>query len=325
MHKQRTLAAVGEGWLLAQLRRTLGGRWPGVVCGIGDDAAVVAIPGRVVLTVDAIVEGVDFGPWARPADLGHKAAAQSLSDLAAMGASPRALLLVLALPATTTAAAALAMARACHRVGSTFGAPLIGGDLSATSGPAMLSVTAVGQARRRVLLRYTGRAGDRVWVSGSLGRAAAGLRLLQAGRRTPTALVEAQLRPQPRVALGEALLRARAVRSVADISDGLLADAAHVCAPGCGVELDVGQLPIDPAVRSVAAQLGQSAERWALSGGEDFELVMAVAPGQRRAFLRACAQLQTPVTEVGRIVRRRGVRVFGSTVDTEQAFAHFRA
>ncbi len=285
-----TLAQVSEQGLLTLLSRRLRRRSPGVSLGIGDDAALLADVGpEAVLTADMLVEGVDFElGWASFADVGHKAAAANLSDLAAMGAEPRGLLVSLGLRRDDRVADVLALMTRLDAVGRRFGAPVVGGDVSSLAGPLVVAVTAIGQvARRRALRRGRGRPGDVVLVSGALGGAALGLQgLMQGAKRDRFA--RRQLRPEPRVALGRALARAGVVRAAADLSDGLARDALHLAGPGCAVVLEVSRLPLEPGLARAAAARRLDAIDLALAGGEDFELVLAV-PRQRvqRALVAA--------------------------------------
>lgn len=323
----RTVGDIGEVGLLRLLRRRFQRLDRGVLMGIGDDAALLqAVGPTAVLTTDMLIEHVDFErAWANATDIGHKAAAVNLSDLAAMGARPRALLASLALEPSYPVADVLKLLGRLDAVGRRFGAPLVGGDLSRIGGPLVVSVTAVGQvAQARVLRRGGGRIGDSVLVSGSLGQAALGLLQLQAGQSARGAAVRRQLRPEPHVVLGEALARTGQVRACADISDGLIKDALHVVGPGLGVELDVSQLPLRPTLRRQAAALGRNPWQLALSGGEDFELVLAVAPRHVAAIQAVGARLAVPLTVVGRVLRQRGVSLrHGADLAGLSAFDHF--
>lgn len=343
----RTVADVGERGLLAAIaarlargawggeagragrRRGGGGRARGgtVLVGVGDDAALLSAVGpAAVLTTDLLVEGVDFEwSWARPADVGHKAAAVNLSDLAAMGARPRALLLSLALRAGDRVRDVLTIVGAVHALGARFGAPLVGGDLSATRGPFVLSVTAIGEVDpRRALLRKAAREGDRVLVSGTLGGAAAGLDCFLAGIRPPRELARRQLRPEPRVALGRALVRSRRVHSCADVSDGLASDVLHLVPRGLGVELDPARLPRDRALRATARALGRDPDEVALSGGEDFELVLAAAARDVPALTRLARSAGTTLTDVGVVRTGEGLVTTSGGMGSVTGFDHFR-
>jgi thiamine-monophosphate kinase len=297
--------------------------------GIGDDAAVLqALAPYAVVSADMLVESVDFEwAWASPKDVGHKAAAVNLSDLAAMGATPRGLLASLALQPKMRVADVLDLLASLHRLGERFGAPLVGGDISRTQGPCVIAVTALGQvAKNRSLPRHAGRVGDVIAVTGTLGAAAAGLCQLQTGMALTKSLVRRQLRPMPQLALGKALAKAQVVRAAADISDGLIKDVAHVLRPKAGAILDVHALPIARGVLRVAQSQGLQSWQMALSGGEDFELVLAI-PKARWARAKAIAQRHNvPLTAVGRVTAQSGIRVTGAVgARLPVGFDHFSA
>jgi thiamine-monophosphate kinase len=212
-----------------------------------------------------------------------------------------------------------------HTTGAAYGAPLVGGDISRTTGPWVIAVTALGEVKpKQALRRHRGLAGDCICVTGPLGAAAAGLVQLQGGGARTQSLVRRQLRPTPRVALGRALAAAGCVRAAADISDGLVKDAVHLAAPACGVQLDVAAVPVARGVAAVAHAARLSAWQMALSGGEDFELVLAVAP---RVLQRAqaCAEAHgTRLHVVGRIVATPGLQLVGAPqAATLHGFDHF--
>lgn len=317
-----TVADIGEPGLVARIQRYVRSAKAGVVVGVGDDAALVrAVAPGAVLTTDMLVENVDFRfAWAKWADVGHKAAAVNLSDLAAMGARPRGLLLSLALRPSDRVRDVMALVARLADVGDMYGAPLVGGDLSTIDGPVVASVTAVGEVDpRRALRRHGGRPGAVVMVSGTLGEGAAGLLALQHG--IPSPLARRQLRPTPRVELGLALAKADVVLSAADISDGLARDALHVAAPGCGVSIDPALLPIRKNTRALARKLGHDIIDLAVAGGEDFELVLAVRPRDVEVAQRIAKRQGTSLTAVGVITAKAGLRVGTSRY---RAFEHFR-
>lgn len=319
---------VGEQGLLERIAARFGRfKAPGVLVSIGDDAAVLKQIGPgAVLSTDMLVEGVDFDfAWTSPTDVGAKAAAANLSDLAAMGAKPRCLMLSLGLRTHDRVKDVLALMTAFAAVGRPLGAPLVGGDLSRVDGPLVVSVTVIGEGLvRRLLRRHYARAHDIVLVSGALGGAAAGLALLRAGRRTPRQLVARQLRPRAQVALGLALARSGLVTSAADISDGLAKDALHLVPPHLGVELLRAQLPLAPGLAVAAKSLGADPLAWALSGGEDFELALTVRPCDVVRAQRLAARVGETLTPVGTVVARPGLSVVGSTLP-RGGFDHFQS
>lgn len=313
--------------LLRRLRRRLERPGPGVQVPVGDDAAVLrAVGPRAVLCIDTLVEDQDFRlRWATFGDVGHKAAAVNLSDLAAMGAQPRGLLLSLALRPQDPVAGVMALVNAADRLGRLHGAPLVGGDLSATTGPLVVTITGVGQQHTSPLLRRKARRGDWVAVTGWLGEAAAGLWGLERGLEVPASLRRRQLRPQPQVQVGQALARGQLVRSAADLSDGLVRDAGLLVEGELGVELHGEALPVRPLLRRWCESQGLSAAALAAAGGEDFVLVVAVEPSRWQAAAGAVKRAGGTLTRVGTVVPGRGVRWQGEAPTTGRGFEHFRS
>jgi len=291
------------------IRRFFTHRSRRAVLGVGDDAALVRVKRgcELVTTTDMLVAGHHFRHDADPYWLGHKALAVNLSDLAAMGAEPRWVLLALALPRADArwlarfASGFLALARR-HRT------DLIGGDT--TRGPLNICVQAMGEVPRGSALRRDGaRAGDDVWVSGTLGEAALAVAAHQGRlrlRRAELAHCEAKLdRPQPRIALGRALCGL--ARSAIDISDGLVADLGHICERSrVAAEIELAALPASAVMQRHLP--GRIAREALLAGGDDYELCFTAPRFARSAIERIAHRLRTRISLVGRIVRaRRGV------------------
>jgi thiamine-monophosphate kinase len=305
-----------------------------VLVGPGDDAAVIAAErGAVeVLTTDALVEGVHFDRrFVPPAAIGHRALAVNLSDLAAMGARPRAALLSLMLPAALPIVdldgfmdGLLALADA-HRL------TLIGGNVTRTPGPLTIDVTAIGSARpRRLLTRQGARPGDEVYLTGSVGDAAVGLQVLReaAGDSGVTSCRERYLRPVPRVRAGLLLAGNRAASSCMDLSDGL-ADAARQVAArsGVGMILDASALPIAAATRAWLEARRLDPVRTALSGGDDYELLFTVRPAYRGRLRGVRSQLgDLAITRIGVVTKDRELLVREETGLTPlpSGYEHFR-
>ena len=283
-------------------------RRPGTELGIGDDAALLSVGGTAVVTQDLLVEGVHFRrETAAPRDLGHKALAVNLSDLAAMAAEPVAALVGLCLPPGGVGDDEVDEIYAgVEALAARHGVTVAGGDT--TAGPAlMLAVTAVGRAASGIspVLRSGARPGDVLCVTGALGASAAGLLLLErpglaSAVTAPVAerLRAAHLRPEPRLAAGRSLARAGA-RAMLDLSDGLALDALRMArASGVRAVVEPGALPVAEGVAEVAAAAGEDPGRLAAAGGEDYELLAALPPEAVEAARRAAP---CPLTPVGRL------------------------
>ncbi len=342
------LDQLGERQVIARIRARLEASAPirtDLVVGIGDDAAVVR-PRRnrqTVLTTDGQVEGVHFDRrFSAPLDVGHRALAVNLSDLAAMGATPRWALLSLALPDAFPVEDIDGMVDGLARLAADHGMAVIGGNLTRSPGPLMIDVTAVGDVHPRGLLtRGGGRAGDEVFVSGSIGGAAAGLEMLRAGahgppERVPTHGLVAQgcidryLRPLPRVKLGEVAGRARAARAAMDLSDGLADAATQVAeASGCGIELDAASLPIDDNARAWWQAGGTDPITEAIRGGDDYELLLVVPPKWIGRLRHARSRGgDVTLTRIGRLTKDRSVHLLWRTGRAEvlpEGYDHWRA
>lgn len=296
---------MSEFTLIDDIRRLTALARADVVLGIGDDAAVLATTHghQLVACTDTLVEGVHFLPGTAPGDLGWKALAVNLSDLAAMGAEPAWVLLALTLPAAEAAFVA-DFAKGFAELARTHGVALVGGDT--TQGPLAITVTALGGVPAgTVLTRAGAQIGDAVFVTGTLGGAAGALRLLQDRRDVPDALLARLQRPTPRIAAGLAL---RGLASACiDVSDGLVADLGHVCAAsGVGADIEVEVLPMAPELAAVFN--ATSCREFALTGGDDYELCFTV-PAAREAEVAALLADKGGATRIGRIVADSGVRV----------------
>lgn len=276
---QETVAALGEFATIADV--TAGRRQPAqTVLGPGDDAAVVAAPdGRVVATTDVLVQGVHFRTdWSGPEQIGRKAVAVNLADIAAMGAAPTSVLVGLACPGDTSSATVSALANGMWTESARAGIGIVGGDL-VRSDEITISITALGDlGGRSPVTRSGARPGDIIAISGKLGWAAAGLAVLGRGFRSPTGVVNAQRCPEPDYAAGTSAALAGATAMI-DISDGLLADLAHV-AGSSGVGLDVysAALEVDQKLVDVSSALGTDPMHWVLTGGEDHALAATFPP-----------------------------------------------
>lgn len=305
-----TVADTGESSLIARIRERAGAPGTDVRIGIGDDAAVVEpVRGRSdVITTDTLVEDVHFArAWTPARSIGRKAVLVNLSDLAAMGATPRAILLSLCLPPALPLSDFDALVDGVVSECETARAALAGGNITASPGPLVVGVTAIGAVHpRRVLTRSGAHAGDELYLTGTIGAASAGLEILQAGAgdrdSAERACVERYQTPPQRVACARSVAGNRAARACVDLSDGL-ADAVRQLATASqvGATIDAGALPIDPAARAWWTSAGMDAIDRSLTGGEDYELLFAVPPRRRRALLAACKAARVPVTRVGQV------------------------
>ena len=356
-----TVSSLGEHALIQRITSRLAmPSW--VIVGPGDDAAVLE-PERGafdVLTTDAVIEGVHFDRRYVPPDaIGHRALAVNLSDLAAMGAHPRAALLSLAIPDSCEVGDIDGLVDGLVTLADVHRVALIGGNITRTPGPMMVDVTAIGSVRpRRILRRAGARPGDEVYLTGSLGDAAVGLRALQRdadvrganlprpsgapeglGPRTTDgveadlqvglrACVERYLRPQPRVRAGMLLGRARAASSCMDLSDGLADALRQVCeASGVGMKIDADALPVSDAVRRWIGDHAIDPLRLTMSGGDDYELLFTVRPAHRGRLRQVRREVgDLPITRIGTVTKDRAVLLNGvqGARELPQGYEHFR-
>ncbi|UCH46704.1 MAG: thiamine-phosphate kinase [Betaproteobacteria bacterium] len=278
--------------------------------GVGDDAALVEpSPGHeLVVTADTIVSGVHFLPDTEPRSLGNKALAVNLSDLAAMGARPRWALLAVTVPKADDAWLS-AFAEGFYDLARRHNVALIGGDT--TRGPLAITVTALGEVASGTALRRDGaRVGDELWISGQVGSAALALRHIRGEVRLKGKGLEACMarleRPIPRVELGQALVDVAS--SAIDVSDGLVADAGHICTcSGVGIEISYADVP---SISEVTHLKGDQVIREALlAGGDDYELLFTVPAGESLQMDSISARLGLALTRVGRVVAGKEVHV----------------
>ncbi|WGF86805.1 thiamine-phosphate kinase [Marinivivus vitaminiproducens] len=300
----------GEFDLIETLLRPLTEGTPGAF-GLADDAAVVPPAGEgfdLVVTKDAMVEGVHFLPD-DPADtVGQKLMRENLSDIAAMGAEPVGCVLAWMRPKTTDDDWLAAFIQGIARDQAAFACPLLGGDTVSTPGPLAFSLTVFGRVPAGCALRRNGaRPGDDLWVSGKLGDGRLGLALRLGEITAPDAiaapLVEHYRRPMPRLDLGRALVRV--AHACLDVSDGLMGDLGHIRkASGVGAELWYDALPLSPEARTI-----EGARDLALAGGDDYELLFTAASDDRERIEAVGRTLDLPVTRIGRITEGDACRV----------------
>lgn len=278
-----------------------------MVIGPGDDAAVVESGPTTVVTADMLVEGVHFEVGLlTPADVGFKALAANISDVAAMGGVPRYALVSIGAPASSPAETLEALYEGIAECASAYEVSIVGGD-TVRSDVLVVSIALTGEPTEAgTVARGGAGVGDVLCVTGALGGASAGLELLCSAGNDPAArallerfpgLARAHARPTPRVSEGVAAARAGATAMI-DLSDGLAADVGHICeASGVGVELDESAIPLPAGVAETAAWAGRDAMELALGGGDDYELAIAVSPARLAAMTEALAP--TPLVRVG--------------------------
>jgi thiamine-monophosphate kinase len=320
-----TVTQAGEFGLIARITERLakgkpesaGDGQPSVLLGPGDDAAVVAAPdGRVVVSTDVLVDGRHFRrDWSGPVDIGRRAAAANLADIAAMGARPTALVVALSMPPELETAWVEGLADGLAAEAATVGAAVVGGDLSA-SPTLTVAVTALGDLAGAVPVTRSGAApGDVVAIAGRLGHAAGGLTVLTRGFRSPKLLVDAYRRPLVPYAAGPAAAALGATAMI-DVSDGLLADTGHIAAAsGVAIDLHRDAFEVPVPMRNAAEALGADPYDWILTGGDDHALVATFPDG---------TALPDGWRRIGEVHDGAGVTVDGQPYAGAGGWDHFR-
>jgi thiamine-monophosphate kinase len=331
-----TVSDLTERDLIARIRSHLPASPDWIAVGIGDDAAVVK-PERnrlEVLTVDALVEEVHFSRrFTPPAAIGHRALAVNLSDLAAMGATPRLALLSMVLPAALALDDFEDIVKGFAATASRHRVHVAGGNLTRSPGPLIVDVTVTGTVKpRRALTRSGARPGDDIYVSGSLGLGAAGLDALRTGddARGAEPCVDRYLYPEPRLRLGSLLARNRAATACMDLSDGLADGLAQVAREsGVGMLVDASLVPIDPAASAWFGARGKDPLHEVLTAGDDYELLFTARPRSGGRLEPARRHGLTAITRIGVCTGdgRVLLRPIDGTVDEmplPAGFSHFR-
>jgi thiamine-monophosphate kinase len=320
--------------LIARYLRPLASH-PGAFALADDAAAITPPPGcDLVLTTDGVIAGIHFFPDDPPDTIGRKALRMNLSDLAAKGARPAGFLLSLALPTSADEAWVAAFAAGLGEDAARYGCPLLGGDTDHTSGPISVSIAALGVVPHgRMVRRSTAKAGESVVVTGTIGDAALGLKLrrdrgLARSARLTEAMVAAleqrYLLPEPRDMLAEAVLHH--ATAAMDVSDGLAGDLGKLCrASGLAADVDVARVPLSEAAGAAIAAEPTLIET-VLTGGDDYEIVLTLAPEKLGSFRAAADATGVPVTEIGRLQTGERVRFLrgGKALAFRQAsYSHF--
>ena len=304
----------GEFGFIERIRETYAGATgDGLTVALGDDAAVLDVPAgrQVVVTTDLLIEGVHFRrDWSDFYSIGWKAAAVNLSDMAAMGADPTFTFVSLALTTDDTVESVERLYDGLSDCLKRYGARLAGGDTNVSPAGLAINITQLGTVPTgKALTRSGAKPGDILLVTGTLGDSAAGLALLQAhgpvkAEKLSRDLLAAHRRPQPRIVAARAARETGLIHAAMDISDGVGGDVSKICAAsGVGARIAVSALPISPALLAAGGFLEQSALKFALAGGEDFELLLAAAPGNVDAVCAAVAATGTLLTPIGAVLR----------------------
>lgn len=327
----------GEPAIIMALSRVFGSPPAEVVLGIGDDCAAldVAGPDYLLWTVDTMLEGVHFDlAYFSLSQLGYKALAVNLSDIAAMGGEPLYALLSLGWPQGQDPAGALALGEGLARTAGEYGVAVIGGDTVASLKGVMVTISLLGRVPKGEMLQRRGaQIGDRIYVTGPLGEAAAGLEMLKRGLTLEPglqeALTQAHLAPQPQLRAGRILAGERLATALIDLSDGVATDLGHLCrASGVGARILAETTPVSLRVRAAAPLLGLAPLDLALKGGEDYQLLFACPPEKTAALFRAFDQAGLPrPLPLGEIIPGAGVWLStpeGEKEITGEGFDHFR-
>jgi thiamine-monophosphate kinase len=314
---------VGELDLIASFEELLEARGDRLVRGPGDDASVVRARGFAVTSIDSVSDGTHFTLATHsPADVGHKALATALSDLAAMGADAGEAHVALALPRGFDMGAARELVAGMEELARRHGVAIAGGDVI-TAASLTVTVCVTGWVDDDGLLvgRDGAQPGDELWVTGALGGSAAGLLVLQETTPTPeraAELVARHRRPEPRLAAGAALAGAGASAMI-DVSDGLATDARHIAErSGCRIVVELTRLPVAPGVADVAEAAGVDPIKLAAGAGDDYELLLTAPPDRAPELVRAAARADVALTRLGRAEAGTGVvlrTAAGGTVD----------
>ena len=284
---------------------------------MGDDAALVrpAAHRHILITTDLLIEGIDFNLGLSPfRQIGHKAMAANLSDIAAMGGIPRYAAVAMALPGRTRMKSVDLFYEGLMGLAKKYHVRLIGGDTSASPHGVMVALFLIGEVEPgHALTRSGARLGDRIFVTGPLGDANAGLEILKRRKPHRSPLVRRHLYPIPRVKEGRLIATRRLATAMVDLSDGLGSDLRHLCeASGVGARIDLARIPLSAALSAYAKRMGRDPCRYALEGGEDFELLFTVRPSRVHELLRLQSSGRLPAFSIGEITsKRHGITIVG--------------
>jgi thiamine-monophosphate kinase len=301
------LQDVGEFGLIKRIRKRMATSDSAVIQGIGDDVAVIETANKALLiTTDILIEGIHFDrSWIDPYRLGKKALVVNLSDIAAMGGTPKYFLISLGLPKDLSLSFISSFYQGLKEEARRFCVDLLGGDTS-LSQKIVINICLLGEEKKKDLLfRRGARVGDNLFVTGTLGDAALGLKILQKKglMRGPKGLIERQLSPYPRIQLGQAIAKRRCATAMIDVSDGLLIDTTHLLEEsGVGARIWEERVPLSRLYRKWIHFYSKGLYQMALCGGEDYELLFTAPPEKRKAISSLAFSLKVPITDIGKIL-----------------------
>ena len=331
---EKVLREIGEFGLIDRIRQWMTASDPALLQGIGDDVAVIEMHDKVLLvTTDILIESIHFNrSWIDPYRLGKKALIVNLSDIAAMGGIPKYFLISLGLPKNLPLPFISLFYRGLKEAAKRFRVDLIGGDTS-LSQKIVINICLLGEGKRgNLLFRRGAKVGNDLFVSGTLGDAALGLKILQKeglmGR--PKGLIEKHLSPCPRIDLGQAISRHRLATAMIDVSDGLLIDTTHLLEEsGVGARIWEDRIPLSKPYRKWIHLYSKDPYQIALTGGEDYELLFTASSEMRKKISNLALSSKIPITRIGEILpRKEGLRIIrkdGTEYSPDRlGFEHFR-
>jgi thiamine-monophosphate kinase len=304
------LREIGEFGLINQIRKWITSSDPALIQGIGDDVAVIEMESKVLLvTTDILIEDIHFNrSWIDPYSLGSKALAVNLSDIAAMGGIPKYFLISIGLPKNLPLSFISSFYRGLKKEAKRFRVELIGGDTS-LSQKIVINICLLGEGRKRDLLfRKGARVGDDLFVSGTLGDAALGLKILQEKKKIKGAegLIKKHLSPCPRVKMGQAIAKHHWATAMIDVSDGLLIDTSHLLQEsGVGVQVWEDRILLSRLYQKWVHSFSKDPFQFALSGGEDYELLFTAPIEMRKRISSLSRSLKIPITRIGEILPKK--------------------
>lgn len=301
--KRKTLAETGEYEFIHRIRSMMPGEGGDIVRSIGDDSLVVKSPGEmdILLTTDTFVELVHFNrEYATFKQIGNRCMSASVSDIAAMAGFPWYSLVSLSMPRNMLFEDAIALFSGLQKTAEYYECPIAGGETTSTPGPLTITVTVMGTcAPSKAIYRKGAKTGDNIYVTGSIGDAMGGLMAFQRGEPGYESLKQKYLEPSAHVILARSLVEIYKITSMIDLSDGIATDLFHICEESqCGAKIDEGALPISSDLRKLCSKHGLSATDFAITAGEDFELLFTTADQSMGTSFRF---LNQPVTRIGSI------------------------